>query len=126
MIYLRRIYYKESPSISFFINDGRTGLDLDRFQKGDELNLLWDVSPEIGIAINTLGLADPRAHNMSGEWSVHIPFTVVERSHSVCQYKEESGTFRYLGLSITIEAQTGHWEDIWRWVLEGERPEWAE
>jgi hypothetical protein len=56
---------------------------------------------------------------------VSIPCKVLKRSHSVVW--KQVGIFETLtGTSITLEAESGNWEDVLLWIVKNEKPEWIE
>lgn len=116
---------------SFFLVDGQAIAPLDHWHVGDEVSLLFDIEPEQAEAINRRGRAYPeiRAYSDSGgghdpkRWYVHIPFLVVKRTHSASW--RDTGRLQTIGTSVTLEATSGYWEDVFLWVCCGEHPEWA-
>jgi hypothetical protein len=50
--------------------------------------------------------------------------TVVKRSHSIVW--ESVGRFDELTTcSVTLEAESGYWEDVLKWVILGQKPAWV-
>jgi hypothetical protein len=109
-------------------------LDLNQFHVGDRLVLLWDITPEMKTAINRQAWGDsyfrPRVFQSTRvndeKVSVKIPFTVVSRSHDASEQKDHYAELKYLGFSVTVEAETWQWEDLWKWIILGTVPVWAE
>ena len=130
MIYFRDIKYKESIDCSFSARNGSELDMLERCHVGDSVSLIFDVSEHQAGEINQLADKDARAYWMPAvggapkEWSVRIPFVIVDRQHSFSW--KSYGTLRAFGHQIFLEAKNGYWEDIFLWVSMGATPPWAE
>lgn len=92
----------------------------DNWMVGDTVSILFDIDKQKQEAIDSCGFG---LHANNG--SVQIPFKVIERRHGVAW--KQTGHLQRLGSAgITLQATSGHWEDVFRWVCFDEKPTWAE
>jgi hypothetical protein len=106
--------------------DGQNIDDLSRCQIGDSVSIIFDIPQKIADMVSESGLSDSagiRIYKDNNTYSVHIPFKIIERDHSFSW--NDIGTLQTLGTSIYVEAKSGYWEDMFKWICLNERPIWA-
>lgn len=112
---------------SFLITDGVKEIGAESWMVDDEISLVFTIPEEIHKAINRMEFLHVRSHgNTMGNapFSVHMKFKVVKRSHGAMW--KDTGKLLSLGSSIWLEALNRTWEEVFRWVCLGEKPDWAE
>ena len=119
MIEFRERQYGDILNTAFFFCDGDRVAKLDRFLVGDEVYILFDVSPAQAAAIDECGFDETRVRDRT----VHVPCIVRARHHAMTWQKV--GEFQDLGMTIVLEAATGLWEDVLKWIVLGTPPRWA-
>jgi hypothetical protein len=129
MIYFQSRKYETAIDCSFNLYDGNDLASLASFMVGDEVVLLFEITRQMYESVQQLnvhqtsGFVDSASPHNALKRTAHIPFEVVKRSHtcSFCSTKP----FSLLTESITLQAQSGYWEDLFIWICLGEVPVWA-
>jgi hypothetical protein len=127
-ISFRSIRYGTNYNVGFFL-DGTNSRYLLRCSVGDTVSLAWKVSPKQARAINELGNRDVRA--ISGTlsepktWEVYMQFVIVDKRHYLHEPRENSMSLGLGSSSIVLEAKNWQWEDIFKWLILGDVPKWA-
>ena len=100
---------------TFSIYSGES-IAIENFLVGDSISVMFCVSPEQKESIKQMAL--PVYGDM-----VHIPCTVIKRSHAVVW--TEVGRLDLISTNnIELQADSGYWEDILKWVIFNDPPEW--
>lgn len=130
MLYVRSKKYGYELDTSFFLKNGNNFIGPKNLHTGDTFKLLLDVTGEQVEAINEMkhvGLSANYKLDFSDRnkstGTVFIPFRIVEISH--CFSWHEVGLLGLVDSSVYIEAESGYWEDVFRWLCMGERPPWV-
>lgn len=80
----------------------------------DQLQLIEDIRKDCPVGVDFYGSGD----------LLQVKCVVVERYHSVVW--RSVGQFETLvSASVVLEAKDGFWEDILKWVVLGQKPEWS-
>lgn len=130
MIYFCSRKHGSHFDASFFLMDGeRASTATVHWHLGDVVGVLFGSLPrEIAETINEADFIDSTIiayKNTTGDgYNISVPCVVVKRRHGVSW--ADVGHFRNLGMSVTLEAESGLWEDILCWIVLGERPGWAD
>ena len=124
-ITFRDIKNKRSLDATFALYNKRGGVmsiqSVDTWQKGDNViicfpdqkKMIEDIQQNCPIGFNFYGAGD----------LLQVQCVVVERSHSVVW--KSVGQFETLvSCSVVLEAKDGYWEDVLKWVLLDQKPEW--
>ena len=62
--------------------------------------------------------------NYGDEGFIQVLCVVVQRHHSILW--KSIGRFEEIpGCGIVLEAKSGYWEDVLRWIIVDEKPEWV-
>ena len=134
-IHFKSIKYGYSFNVGFFFQDGPKHGDLSTFQNGDKVVLFWDITEEQYHAINeninpSEGLRAYKDVSIGGEkpcrYYVAIPFKVIERRRALFFRENDSLSLNDGGYTITLQAENGYWEDVFKWVVMKEKPTWAD
>ncbi len=116
-----------SLDASFFLSDGPKHGDVSKWHVGDGVSVLFEIDRSMVDAINENVTSESgvRANCDFGrdKGMVHVRCVVVQRHHA-CVWKEV-GNLQDLGTSVVLEAISGQWEDVLRWVVLDERPVWV-
>lgn len=92
--------------------------DMSSFRIGDEVHVMFDVTEEDQDKINRSKKLDV----FLSRCKVHIPCVVVHRSRSLAWVAV--GEFQDLGFSMCLEASTDLWEDVLKWMIINDPPDW--
>jgi len=129
-IYFQTIKHKHILNIGFFLKDGLNIGDMSTFHEGDQVSLLWNITKfqYDNINGNIAQSAGVRAYKEINQekYIVHIPFEVVKRRRALSFREQDQLSLFDLGISIYLQAENGYWEDIFKWVVMGEKPTWAD
>lgn len=110
----------------FYLEDGPQPVAPETWHVGDVVSVMFEATNEQKLAVQNMGREGFSVCNagvVHEKFYAHIPCRVVERRHSIAW--KEIGKFRVLGMGVTLEAETGLWEDLLAWLIVGQRPEWA-
>jgi hypothetical protein len=129
MVYFQSRKYETAIDCSFNLYDGNDLSSFASFMIGDEVVLLFDITRQMYESAQQLNVhpmsvfvdSDSIHNNFKG--TAHIPFKVVKRSHA-CSFRN-ARSLSLLTESITLQAQSGYWEDLFIWICLGEVPVWA-
>jgi hypothetical protein len=129
-IQFRSIKYGTLLDSAFYPTDGPNIIhDLSMFHIDDLAMLSFPITREQHEAIEYITQIRETGQLLRSDWiarCVRIPFRVVEREHSLAHRRGEVGHIRYHGLTITLEAENGWAEDIFKWICLKDVPSWAE
>jgi hypothetical protein len=117
-IYFRNRKYQKNVDAFFFLKDGERTAH-PTWVVGDSVTVLFDATEEQESAVLEVGFDDVSIFDKKA----HIPCTVVKRNHSIVW--RNVGEFQVLCDSVTLEANSGIWEDLLVWIVIGTRPGWA-
>lgn len=117
--------YHEIMNASFNLYDRHfdreTLGDLSHYLVGDVVVVCFKGMHEKELAI--VENCPDQTIGFGGHGLLHIMCVVVQRSHSIVW--ESTGKFvPLITASVVLEAQSGFWEDILRWVILDEKPAW--
>ncbi len=91
---------------------------------GDKIHIIFPLSAEQFAAINDPGVVPISQMRQN---AISIPFTVVDRSHSyVFDPAKSSISLSRLTSSLYLMPESSEWEDVFRWIVLGVSPPWAE
>jgi hypothetical protein len=125
-ITFRDIKNKRSLDASFTLYSQRGGVmsiqSVDAWQKGDGVSVCF---PDQKQMIENIRQDCPMGFDFYGSGDLlQVQCVVVERRHSVVW--KSVGQFETLvSCSVVLEAKDGYWEDVLKWVVLGQKPEWA-
>ena len=106
---------------SFILLNGSDTTDATQhWHVGDSVSICFDSQSDKIQAIRE-GFSDAY---ISDEGFIGVQCVVVKRYHSVVW--KSIGVLNHLQDSnITLEAESGMWEDVLLWIVKNKRPEWA-
>lgn len=122
-------------SISFRDRKNKQCIDAQFYLKnGKELSAAtghWHIGDNVSVGfpdqkdkVAAIRENAPREVYISDDAMIFVPCVVVRRYHSVVW--KDIGAFQHLqDSSITLEAESGMWEDILLWIMKGTVPDWA-
>jgi hypothetical protein len=130
MITFRDRKNKAEINCSFSVrgDSALTSASLGEYLVGDRVTLLTDIKTEYAHLLNYSGVDSVHACDLSGkdEWQISIPFCIVDRYHGL-SFSGEVGILQELGgTSLCLEAESGVWEDVFLWLVEGTQPDWVD
>lgn len=133
MIYVRSRKYGYLFNNDFTVRDGPNLIcDTSQFRIGERVKFMLEIDRDKFDSIDNMqkmgGLEAHRNGLHLDEYMVYIPFRIVDIEHTFGYRKgsrEEYPHLRWAGDMIVLEAETGHWEDVYLWWVEGKRPTWA-
>jgi hypothetical protein len=120
-ITFRTRQYERSVDAGFSLYDGDK-LTYPDWHVGDTVSFMFTASEEIAAAMEEYQPCDDYQFRAFDGY-VHIPCVVVFRHHSAVW--RDVGKFQMLTDGVTLEAKTGHWEDVLVWVTTGKKPSWV-
>lgn len=129
MIYFSSLKYGEPFNTGFFLKDGPNIGDISTFSEGDQVVLHFDVTKAQFESINNIApSAGVRAYEQPGgkTFYVVIQFRVFKRRRALFYNAQRRGELQEGGYSIYLQAENGYWEDVFKWVVMGEKPIWAD
>ncbi len=103
---------------SYFVKNGMVHDSLERFHVGDAVSIMFSVTEREQKLLRECAPSD--IHEFNGK--VHIPFTVVGRSHGLTWVSV--GVLQMLGSDLKLQATSGEWEDVFKWIACGIVPSW--
>lgn len=112
----------EQIDAAFFLFDGEKLSDMATWMVGDRVAVCFDNQDAI--------IAQVRQHQpsqfdfLATDQFLQIPCVVCARHRSIVFTK--TGRFSELTFSVSavLEAESGYWEDILRWAIANEKPNW--
>ena len=108
----------------FFLHATKhTHADLSSWQVGDHVGVCFEDQAEL---IRQVGEHCPSGfafHPAQGSF-LQVRCVVVERHRGII-WKAVGRFDELLPCRIVLEAEDGYWEDVLRWVVLGQRPEWV-
>ena len=125
-ITFRDIKNKRSLDASFTLYSKSRGVismqSVDSWQKGDGVSVCF---PDQKQMIKDIRENCPMEFEFYGSGDLlQVQCVVVERRHSVVW--GSVGQFETLvSCSVVLEARDGHWEDVLKWVVLGQKPDWV-
>lgn len=113
---------KQPIDAQFYLKDGREmSTATQHWQIGDSVSVCF---PDQNDKVTAIRENAPRDIYIGNDGMIGVPCVVVRRYHSVVW--KDVGAFQHLqDSSVTLEAESGLWEDILLWIMKGTVPEWA-
>ena len=132
-IYFVDLKYGNILNASFTLEDGRFNIDisLERYAKGDEVDLMWEISERQAEIIDGNCVDKEvrvRAEKMSEHDSLYawIRFVVERKRHVLAPSRKSSSTCEPVTTSLCLRPVSWGHEDIFRWLIMGQRPSWID
>jgi len=117
MICFKLRKYDHTIDASFFLMDGRDVYNASDWLVGDSVSVMFEATDEIKEALDDQGFDDVRVCDNY----IHVPCTVIKRRHA-CSWKAVGELQLLTKCSITLQADSGHWEDVLEWITTGKKP----
>ena len=125
-ITFRDIKHKQSFDASFTLYSDRGGVmsleSVNEWQKGDGVSVCFpgqkqtiaEIQQDCPIGFDFYGSGD----------LLQVQCVVVERHHSVV-WKSVGQFETLISCNVVLEAKNGYWEDVLKWVILGQKPDWC-
>ncbi len=120
IVFRDRKYGRHIDAGFYLLSDGQQA-DSSEYQVGDSMLVAFADQVEKANLIKEHVPSDMVFH--VGNGFIQVPCTVVKRSHTIIW--KSHGAFETLSLcSLTLECDTGLWEDVLKFLVLDIRPEW--
>jgi hypothetical protein len=125
MIFVRSRKYKSVVDDGLRLMDGLNPVyDLSRYHIGDKFSLFVNITRDQFEEMQNMSVVGLRVYgDPTSDPHTTLPFRIVEIEH-FAGYRQ-GGRVSLSGSNIYLEAESGYWEDVYEWVINGERPKWA-
>lgn len=112
---------KKPLDASFTLFNGEGIGDTSKYSIGDTVGVCFDNQKDKQDAIRQHGPREVKSVGDSG--FIMVRCIVVKRHHSIVW--QSIGRFRELiSCSVVLEAESGFWEDVLKWIVIGTSPDW--
>lgn len=113
--------YKRQLDAGFSLWDGEKLGDVSNYQVGDVVGVCFADQQKKQDAIRE---HCPMGFDFWGNGGfIQVLCVVVKRTHSVA-WKSVGRFDALITCNVVLEAESGYWEDVLKWIVLNERPEW--
>lgn len=111
--------YGQSLDAGFYLKNG----DLSQYQVGDVVGVCFGDQQEKQRSISKHCPVAFGDFYGGSEGFVQVLCVVVQRTHSIV-WKAIGRFDEITPCSVVLECKSGYWEDVLRWIVLGEQPDW--